>query len=214
MNRSEDGEATRRWAEAERLAAGLPSETERSRNRRAWAFITLFVLILAAIGCAAAFLLPQNLLGDAVAVADWLKTTGYIIEAVAILLGIAIWVHATRTGQRPTRRGMVLAPLSLTQRRRIANQIKGREPVDPEEMPVVLAAAHQSLAAQRFSLRILPAYFLFTVGNLLWTDWGLAKVLFVVALIMFVAAVPFVLKSLRRTKGFLKNAGPDASKAQ
>ncbi|WP_284755268.1 hypothetical protein [Arthrobacter sp. efr-133-R2A-120] len=109
---------------------------------------------------------------------------------------------------------MVLAPLSLTQRRRIAIQIKGREPVDPEELPVVLAVARQSLAAQRFSLRILPAYFLFTVGNLLWTGWGLAKVLFVVVLIMFVVAVPVAIKSLRRTKDFIKNAGPDAPKAQ
>jgi uncharacterized membrane protein YtjA (UPF0391 family) len=208
MNRSEDGEATRRWAEAERLAAGLPSENERSRNRRTWAFIILTVLIVAALGGGAAFLLPQNLFGDAAAVPNWLKTTGYIIEAVGILLGITIWVHATRTGQHPTTRGLVLAPLSLTQRRRIANQIKGREPVDPDEMPVVLAAARQSLAAQRFSLRILPAYFLFTVGSLLWTDWGLAKVLFVIVLIMFVVAIPFALKSLRRTKGFLKNAGP------
>lgn len=109
---------------------------------------------------------------------------------------------------------MVLALLSLTQRRRIANQIKGREPVVSEELPVVLAVARQSLAAQRFSLRILPAYFLFVVGSLLWTDWGLGKFLFVVVLIMFVVAVPVALKSLRRTKDFLKNAGPDASKAQ
>lgn len=90
MNRSEDGEATRRWAEAERLAAGLPSEIERSWSRRAWAFIILTVLIFMTLSGAAAFLLPQNLLGDAVAVPDWLKTTGYIIEA-AILLGITIW---------------------------------------------------------------------------------------------------------------------------
>lgn len=145
MNRSEDGEATRRWAEAERLAAGLPSETERSPSRRAWAFIILTVLIVVALSGAAAFFLPQSLLGDAAAVPDWLKITGYIIEAVAVLLGITIWVHATRTGQQPTTRGMVLAPLSLTQRRRIANQIKGREPVVSEELPVVLAVARQSL---------------------------------------------------------------------
>lgn len=143
------------------MAAGLPSEKERSRNRRAWAFIVLTVLIVAAPGGAAAFLLPQNLFGDADAVPDWVKTTGYIIEAVAILLGITIWVQATRTGQQPTSRGLVLAPQSLTQRRRIANQIKGREPVVSEEMPAVLAAARQSLAAQRFSLRVLPAYLLF-----------------------------------------------------
>lgn len=86
-----------------------------------------------------------SLLGDAAVVPDWLKITGYIIEAVAVLLGITIWVHATRTGQQPTTRGMVLAPLSLTQRRRIANQIKGREPVVSEELPVVLAVAGQSL---------------------------------------------------------------------
>lgn len=214
MNRSEDGEAARRWAEEERLAAGLPSERDRLRVRRARVFIVLVVLIVTAIAFAVAFLVPQNLLGDPTAVPDGLRITGYLVQAAGMLLGITIWVHAARTGQQPTTRGLVLAALSLTQRRRVASQIKGRETVEPEELPVVLAVARQTLSAQRFSLRILPAYFLFVLGSLLWTDWGLAKALFVFVLFMFVVIVPIALKSLRRTKLFIENADPDASRAQ
>ncbi|MCZ9882732.1 hypothetical protein [Arthrobacter sp. B2a2-09] len=39
-------------------------------------------------------------------------------------------------------------------------KIKGREPVHPEEMNVVLAATRQAAVVQRFSLRPLLAYFL------------------------------------------------------
>ncbi|MFB9714382.1 hypothetical protein [Arthrobacter methylotrophus] len=102
-----------------------------------------------------------------------------------------------------------MTQLSRTQRRRVANQIKGRETVHPEEVTVVLAAARQGLVVQRFSLRLLPAYVLFFLGNLMWTDWVLAKVLYVITLILFVAVTPIALRRIRRTTDVVQRTGPD-----
>jgi hypothetical protein len=168
--------------------------------------------LLRAIGFTTALLLAQNLLGEAAAVPGWLRTTGIIVEWAGILLGILVWVHAVRRGEKPVSQSLILAQLSRTQRRRVANQIKGQEPVQPEDMTVVLAAARQAVALQRFALRLLPAYFLFALGNLMWTDWGFARVLYGITLILFIVAVPIALSKLRRTKDFLANAGPGASK--
>jgi hypothetical protein len=62
---------------------------------------------------------------------------------------------------------------------------------------------HRCLVAQRFALRLLPAYFLFLIGNLLRTDWFFGKVLFPVTLLMMAAGVVFSFKDVKRTERFL-----------
>ncbi|OOP65290.1 hypothetical protein BMF89_00115 [Arthrobacter sp. SRS-W-1-2016] len=210
MTDRNDGDAVQRWAAAERVAQGLPSGTGPPPKREAWTLVVFAVLVVFAISGVVTFFIlqPQPLFGDVVAVPGWLKTVGAIVECAGILLGVIVWVRAARSGERPISQGSVVAQLSRTQRRRVANQIKGREPVLPEELNVVLAAARQALILQRFSLRLLPAYFLFALGNLMWTDLGLAKALYVLTLILFVVAAPIALRRLRRTQDFLQRTGP------
>ncbi|MBT8162622.1 MULTISPECIES: hypothetical protein [Arthrobacter] len=216
MTDSDEADAARRWAAAERAAAGLPPETGPAPGRgQAWVLTAVVVLAAGVFAGFVAFvlLLPQSLFGGAVAVPGWLQTTGLIIEWAGILLGIFVWVRAGRTGERPISMNLVVAQLSFTQKRRVANQIKGREPAHPEEMRVVIAAARQAVAVQRFSLRLLLAYVLFALGNLMWTDWVLARILYAIALAVFVVAVPLSLKKLRRVEDFLQNTVPDAPPA-
>lgn len=216
MTGREVGDADRRWAAAERVAAGLASGTGPPPNRRwAWVLVAVVVLLVGTISGFVAYLLlqPHPRFGDVVAVPGWLKAAGVFVEWVGVLLGIFGWVRAGRRGERPISQSLVVAQLSRTQRRRVANQIGGREPVHPEELTVVLGAARQAVVIQRFSLRLLPAYFLFALGNLMWTDWALARILYVVALVVFVVMVPVTLRRIRRTRDFLQSADPDASAA-
>ena len=207
--------AARRWAAAERAAAGLPPETGPSPNRgRAWVLTAVVVLVAGAFAGFVAFvLLSQSALGGTVAVPGWLQTTGFIVESAGIFLGIFVWVRAGRRGERPISMNLVVTQLSRTQKRRVANQIKGRQPVHPEETRVVIAAARQAVAVQRFSLRLLPAYILFALGNLMWTGWGLAGILYAIALAVFVVAVPLSLRKLRLIEDFLQSTVPGAPPA-
>ncbi|MEW1821583.1 hypothetical protein AB0323_12455 [Arthrobacter sp. NPDC080031] len=211
MRGTEGDDAARQWAAAERVAKGLPSGMWSPPRNEAWTLVAVVVLVVAAISGVTALLLLQPLFRDVIVVPGWLKTAGVIVECAGILLDVIVWFHAGRTGEKPNSQGLVVAQLSLTQRRRVANQIKGREPVHPEELNVVLGAARQTLAVQRFSLRLLPGYFLLALGNLMmWTDLGPAMVLYAFTMIPFLVAVPIGLRRLRQTRAFLAYAGLDA----
>ncbi|MEV8148664.1 hypothetical protein AB0O52_11030 [Arthrobacter sp. NPDC080073] len=211
MTDSEEGDAARRWAAAARVAKGLQPEAGSSAEREAWALVVVVVVLVAAMSGVTTLLLLQPLFRNVIVVPGWLKTAGVIIECAGILLDVSVWFHAGRTGEKPNSQSLVVAQLSLTQRRRVANQIKGRESVHPEELNVVLAAARQTLILQRFSLRLLPGYLLLALGNLMmWPDLGPAMVLYAFTMILFVVAVPMGLRRLRQTRAFLAFAGTDA----
>ncbi len=136
------------WAQARSLLERTPTEAAQRRLRR-WrrqriGALAALLLVSAAVGTAIAVLFGGGA-SEAAKVPAWQQAAGFSIAGAGLVLqltGVVATVRRTR-GLRAWR--SPLAVLTTAQRKQLAAQVRGRLPVDAEQLPLARLVAEQLL---------------------------------------------------------------------
>ncbi|MDP5182080.1 hypothetical protein QOZ88_05475 [Blastococcus sp. BMG 814] len=194
-----------RWAEAQRVLDGLPSEALEARVRR-WRWLTILLVVgLLLLSVAFAFAVAAWAGDEPPATEDeplWREIAALAVAASALVLvavgSIVQW--------RVTRRlGGLRSPLTVLDRRQrklLLQELRGTVPVEPEHVPLVRHLAER-LAAQQWLLIFQLGLLLMFVGQFIGSPsaWRLG---FVVVFGLGIAVVaPLVRRDERQARRFL-----------
>jgi hypothetical protein len=205
---------TERWADAESILDGDPTEfalSEIRRFRRRMRYLTwsLGVFLVVVIAAGVVVVLVGGHSGHHATAPTrtplWQEIAGLCLNGLGLLLIVGGLVHHFRSGVwRASSRSPALV-LTRSQRRELSAQIRGRTPVQPER--VRLARYVADLAggphARRFFTLLLTGLVLELVGQLI-TFPSTWRLIYTGAfLVVYVVLVGVVARRWRQIQGFL-----------
>ena len=204
------GEDENRWAEAQRIVDGLPSEVLEARVRRTRRLTVLLVLALVILSVAAG-LAAVAWFGDEPDVQRdeplWQDVASVALTFVAL---VAIVVGVVGQWRAHRRLGGLRSPLMVLHRRqqqRLLHQLRGTVPVDPAHVPLVRHLAER-LAAQRWLLIGQLGLLLSFVGQLIGSPSAWRLGLVVLFALGIAVVLPLVLRNERQAHRFLAEHPP------
>lgn len=191
-----------RWAQAQELLDGIPSDAAQRRLRRAQRLNLLGLAVVLAVVLGSMFALDVWSGSDAQSDSDdtplWRSITGLVV----LLAGAVV---AFRAALRQIRRNpwrdawrTPLLVLRLSQRRHLTREVVGRAPADPAHVPL---ARHLATMFVRQSLepRLALGLLLVVVGQLVMSaSWGWATVV-----VLLAAGWPVLTRRNRRAQAYL-----------
>ena len=194
-----------RWAEAQRILDGLPSETleARIRQRRRLAVLVAAGLVLLAVGVALAVL---AWVGGEPATADqepfWQEIAGFVVVTGAFVLVVLGGVTQWRTNRRL---GGMRSPLMVLDRRQqklLLEELRGVAPLDQAHVGLVRHLAER-LAGQRALLLFQQGLLLLSIGQFIGSPSGWRAAMVLVLGAGFAVLVPMVVRNERQARRFL-----------
>ncbi len=191
----------RRWDAACQLAEGV--RDQQYGHRRAWTWIFLLTAFLVAgVG---GFLIAAVLhKGDYVEPSSARQGAVLSLEILALVWIVSVTVRARRSETFITRRRAVLSPLNRAERRRVVEQWRGSVPVAVEELPVVKAAAIQTMTQIDFQFRLMCGMVLLVAGVFLNLDWRFTQFIGAAAFTLYTVAALLLFRDRRRITGFFQ----------
>ena len=205
-----------RWADAESILDGVPTEEARRRLRRFRRTVLALVVGLAVVG---------GVLGGIVGAAGahrsrptpdpawgWQQTVGLVLGLVGMVVVVVVLVVQWRSGRLRFAWNNPALVLTRRQRKQLSAEIRGRRPAGPRHLRVARA-----LAAHGGSPGLLTALFagllLLLVGPALLTPSG-GRWLYTGAMcVAYTALMGFAVRSSRQVQRFLAEH-PDPQAAQ
>lgn len=195
-----------RWAAASKLADGVLDDGFQKRRNRI--LIRLAVLVAAAwlAGIVIALLfLPKTGSGHSAGGGTSIQQlTGQIVFLVlGFGVGIVGFIWARRTGHYVTRWSAVASPLNLAEKKSVRRQISGKESIDTEHLPVIVAIATQNRRATIGIAPIYAAIVLFATATAIGTNVVSLKITELAASLLIVVAATQLFVLYRTTGRFV-----------
>jgi hypothetical protein len=216
MSLTQDAEADRRWAAAQKIADGEMDERMPRRRRIVWLWVSALVIGSLLLGVVLTAVLPRP---DDTPSSDgggWTARliAGAVFQAIALVVGVGGFIWAVRTKRYITRWRAVASPLNLRERKWVIKQIRSATPVDDDrKRSVVLAVAAQN---RRATLGILPVYcclVLLAVSVGLLSTWAAIAWLELAVVLAFLVTFAFIARDYRRAGGYLETFGGQSPEA-
>lgn len=193
-----------RWAEAEALATGGGSGRSRgwrSPSRRLVVLVVVGVAVVA--GVAAAVLGGGSDHTSSPEVSGWRQVVGTLLVVVGGGLMVVTAVRMWRSGTFGAAWSSPTRVLSLTQRRRVGRQLRGKAPVAPRELVVLRPAAEKFLVQLRNSRSSMLGLAVLSAGQAVQSSSAVLTGSSVVVLVVFVLVLVLVPRDVRRLRAFL-----------
>lgn len=184
-----------RWAEAEAILAGKPSADAQRRGRRLRNRLLLslvgLVVVALALGLLLALLFPgHHHQHRSSGSTGWLAVTGLVVTGCGLLVEIVALVKMARSRQWGAAWRSPLMALTRRQRRSLAQQVRGKRPVDPARLALTRYTAERWEGQSPLIFLVFVGAGLIGAGNVLITPnayhYGLAGYWVVLVVLMFV----------------------------
>ena len=157
-----DSGSEQRWAAADDLARGVVDRGMSARRRRAMivvAGVLGLALLISVVSTITVIFAVQSGRLDPSDGSLKPQLWKMILSGVLILAGLAVLgfgtAWAVRTGHFITRWRAVVSPLNRAETKSVHRQIVGKEPVDVNHLPIIVAAARQN---QLTTVGLVPLY--------------------------------------------------------
>lgn len=205
-----DDSAEERWARAAQLAEGVEDDQlRRRRSRFLWFLIGLLAVGFVG-GLVAGLLLPKATsvqADDAELPARFF--VGVAVAGCGFVVVTAGLIWAKVTGRFITRWRAVWSPLNRKERASFLKQIKLKEPVDEQHLPILIAGAVQG---RRSTLGVAPLYggivLLLTGSLILGTGATFGFWIYLVCIGLYVALAVVLIVAYRQIGRFLERYRP------
>lgn len=201
MDLDTDAGAKERWEAAAKLAEGVRDERYRHRRTWTWLFVIALLLVVGAGGVLIAALLPTPGRTDPSPGREWVAAGLSVLSFVWIG---AVFIHGLRSKTFITRWRAVLSPLNRSERRRVVKQWHGVIPISDEELPVVRAAAVQTMVQIDFQFWLWGGMIILVAGLYLNTELRLVQILVGAGVTAYAIAALLMVRDRRRITGFLQ----------
>jgi len=196
-----------RWAEAQSLLDGVPTESADRRLPRARR-LTLLIVAAVVVVSAALALVALAWFGDGLPDGGsddgplWRQVAGLVVSGLAVVVLAVVLVVQWRGNRRRRAWRSPLLVLSRRQRKDLLAQVRGRAEVVPERLPLARHLA-ETLVDQRIAVALYLGLLLLYSGQLLTLQtswWTVLGVGYAVAGAVF---LPNVVRNARRAQTFL-----------
>ncbi len=144
-----------RWAEAQSILDGAPTESAKRRLRRSRQLAGLFVaavLLLCTVAAVVLFVFAHGTFdAEPSQVPTWQTAMGYTIAVAGLLLQAFGVVTTWRNNRRLRAWSSPWAALTRRERKEVLAQVRGLQPIEPERLPLARHLA-EHLVSQRAGL--------------------------------------------------------------
>ena len=207
-------DSTSRWAAAAQLAEGVTDDGYQKRRTRIILQVSALIVGSWIVGVVIALgLIPKtgSHHSGSGGPTDQQLIAQIVFVALGCVVGIGGFIWAKRTGHYITRWRAVASPLTRREKKSVRRQISGKEPVERDHLPVIVAIANQN---RRATLGIAPLYFgmtLFAIATAVASNFFFIKLLELVASLLFVIAAVQLTVLYRRAGRFTDQYSDPAS---
>lgn len=199
------GSADARWAAAAQLAGGHEDIGQRARRRR----VILGIIALVVLGTVLGLVLVLVLMSDAPAsdseadaYRDIVLITVFGSVGLGLSFGSLVWGWST--GRFVTRWRAIISPLNWSETRAVRRQLAGKQPADPERLPIVLAIDRQFQRVTQLLVPLCTGLLIFDIGQALAGDEPFMVALNVTLAALFGILVVHLVVVYRRTARFIR----------
>jgi hypothetical protein len=219
MSLTQDAAADRRWAAAHSLAERVIDDGMRQRRRRVWLWLSVLIVVLMVgsvlLGVALGGVLPRRNTFDLDDTGQTVQViAGLALQGLGLIVGIAGFIWARRTGRFITRWRAVAGALNWRERKWVSEQIRTATPVDDEvKKSVVLAIAAQNRRATLGLAPLWAGFALIMVGAGVAAQWVTIAWLQLGVVIALIVLSGFVARDYRRAGAYLDTFGDPVSAA-
>ncbi|MDP9429893.1 MAG: hypothetical protein M3Q47_13915 [Actinomycetota bacterium] len=199
-----------RWAEADALLAGTPSEAGQRWLRRTRRVRLLVVTgLVVALGALAAVVgvLVVDGEADPPDVPTWQVVTGFVVMTAGLLGAFVALIRQRRGLRRLHAWRSPLLVLTARQRKELLAQVRGKAPVDPARVGLARLLAEgllQGQAALGLNLGLMVMWAGQAVAQPSWWRVGVATAF----MLLCAASAPFLRRDARRAQAFLDTHPP------
>lgn len=203
MDLDTDAGAKERWEAAAKLAEGIRDERYRHRRTWIWLFLIALLIVVGTGGFLIAALLPATGRTDPSPGREWVAAGLSVISFVWIG---TVFIHGLRSKTFIARWRAVLSPLNRSERRRVVKQWRGILPISDEELPVVRAAAVQTMLQIDFQFRLWGGMIFLVAGLYLNTELRFIQIMAGTSVTAYAIAALLMFRDRRRISGFLQRS--------